>query len=187
MKGSETKACFYAYVDPMVPLNSALLQFYYAAGAAKGGDIVYIDASVTGPSGQPLHSQVRQTHAEVNIKPPQAGEYSLCLTHHGSPSDKDVDVDITLPTLPPQANQEKDETAKLENTVHKLQRELSDLVHTLRYVKNRERRNLETVESVEGWIFYISIFEVLLIIGMSLLQVTVLRMFFSGNRKQQRV
>ncbi|PJF19693.1 Erp2,4 [Paramicrosporidium saccamoebae] len=159
MKGSENKSCFYAYVDPKVPLNNALLQFYYAAGDAKGSDIVYVDASVTGPSGQPLHSQSRQTHAEVNIKPPQAGEYALCLTHHGSPSDKNVDVDVTLPTMPPQANQEKDDTAKLEATVHKLQRELSDLVHTLRYVKNRERRNLETVESVEGWVFYISIFE----------------------------
>lgn len=141
-----------------------------------------MDSVVTGPLGQQLHNQQRQTHAEINLKPSQAGEYALCLTHSGSPTDKNIDLDITLPTPPMEV---KEETGKLQNTVPKLQRELSDLVHTLRYIKNRERRNLETVESVENWIFYISIFEVLLIIGMSILQVTVLRMFFSGSSKQR--
>lgn len=54
----------------------------------------------------------------------------------------------------------------------------------MRYIKNRERRNLETVDSIEGWIFYVSLFEVLLIMGMSLLQVVILRTFFSGGKQR---
>lgn len=93
-----------------------------------------------------------------------------------------VDVDITMP-LVPHADGGK-ETEKLELTVSKLQHELSDLVHQMRYIKNRERRNLETVDSIEGWIFYVSLFEVLLIMGMSLLQVVILRTFFSGGKQR---
>lgn len=179
MKASEAKACFYAVVKPNVELGKALLQFYYAASDAKRAKVVYVDTVVTGPSGQKLHSQQRQTHAEVNISPSEAGPYEICLSHNESPSEMDLDIDITLPFPPTK------EDDKLEKAVSKLQRELSDLVHTLRYIKNRERRNLETVESIENWIFYISSFEVLLIIGMSVLQVTVLRMFFSGSAKQR--
>lgn len=93
-----------------------------------------------------------------------------------------LDVDITLPPTPHiEGNKE---TEKLELTVGKLQHELSDLVHQMRYIKNRERRNLETVDSIEGWIFYVSLFEVLLIMGMSLLQVVILRTFFSGGKQR---
>lgn len=117
-----------------------------------------------------------------------SGEYSLCLTHHGHPSEKDLDVDITLPALPADSNDANQstskESAKLQTTVTKLQHELGDLVHLLRYIKNRERRNLETVVSIETWIFYVSVFEVLLIVGMQLLQVVVLRTFFSGNKRR---
>ena len=183
-KSSEQKACFYAMVDPKVHLPSAILQFYYAASDAKGADVVQVDAIVTSPSGQQVHAQSKQTHSEVNIKPTMAGEYALCLTHHGAPTNKFLDVDVTLPTMPHSASQ-TDESTKLEGTITKLQRELADLVHTIRYIKNRERRNLETVESIENWVFYISTFEVLLIAGMSVLQLTVLRMFFSGSGKQR--
>lgn len=74
-------------------------------------------------------------------------------------------------------------TEKLESTVGKLFKDLSDLVHSLRYIRNREKRNIETVESVENRIFYFSLFETVLIVGMSILQVTILRTFFSSNRK----
>lgn len=184
MKSFEPKACFHAVVEPNVQLSNALLQFYFSASSAKGSDVVYVDAEVQGPDGKQLYKQIKQTHAEINIKPPQHGDYSLCLTHHGMASDKNIDLDITLPT-PPATSSLTSEAVKLENTVSKLQRELSDLVHTLRYVKNRERRNLETTESIENWIFYISTLEVVLIVGMSLLQVTVLRTFFTGSGKHR--
>lgn len=185
MKGSEQKACFYAIVAPNVDLKNALLQFYFSASDAKGTDVVYVDAEVQDAFGKQLYKQTKQTHAEVNIKPPQHGDYSLCLTHHGTHTEKNIDVDVTLPTAPAEAP--KEDKAHLENTINKLHRELSDLVHTMRFIKTRERRNVETVETIGEWVWCISIFEVLLIIGMSILQITVLRMFFNGNKKYQRV
>lgn len=141
-----------------------------------------MDATVTGPSGQQLKSQQYQTHSEINVQPKEHGDYALCITQSEHPKAINVDVDITMPSIP-HADGGK-ETEKLELTVNKLQHELSDLVHQMRYIKNRERRNLETVDSIEGWIFYVSLFEVLLIMGMSLLQVVILRTFFSGGKQR---
>ena len=187
MRVGEPKACFYAYVSPDVNLSTALLQFYYSASAARGTENVYVDAEVTDQNGRELYKQMKQTHAEVNIKPSIAGEYALCISHHGNPTEKNLDIDVTLPHAPSATPSEhKEQSAKLENTITKLQRELSDLVHTLKYIKNRERRNLETVESIDNWIAGISVFELLLIVGMSILQVVVLRTFFS-NKAYQRV
>lgn len=149
----------------------------------RGTDVVYVDAIVADPSGKTILSHRKQTHEEMTIKPTVPGAYSLCIEHHGRATEKDLDVDITLPIIPGDANQSASkESRKLENTVVKLQHELGDLVHLLRYVKNRERRNLETVDSIESWVFYVSFFEVLLVVGMQLLQVVILRTFFSGNK-----
>lgn len=185
MKASEHEACFYAIVGSNVDLKNALLQFYFSATDIKGTGNTYVDATVQDAFGKQLYKQTKQTHAEINVKPPQHGDYSLCLKHHGTPSDKTIDVDVTLPTAPTETP--KEDKAHLENTINRLHKELSDLVHTMRYIKTRERRNVETVETIGEWVWCISIFEVLLIIGMSVLQITVLRMFFTGNKKYQRV
>lgn len=180
----EPRIDFYAHVDPNVHLPSAHLQFYYSASPAHGTGTVYVDVEVTGPDGQQLHKQTKQTHGEINIKPTRPGEYALSIMHHGPPTEKNIDVDITLPSPPPTAGQQKEEI-KLENTVQKLDHEVAEVVRMMRHLKARERRNLETVETIQDWIFYLSIFELLLIVGMSVLQVTVLRMFFSNSGKQR--
>lgn len=143
---------------------------------ARGTDVVRVDATVTGPTGQVLYAQTGKTHAEVNIKPTMHGEYSLCLRHHGTPSEKTVDYDVNLPS--------KREEKKLDLAVDKLQHELGELIHLMKYIKNREKRNLDTVSSIESWVFYVSFFEVLLVMGMSLLVHVILRAFFSGNRQR---
>jgi hypothetical protein len=187
-KGSEPKVCFYANVDPRVDFASAIVQFYYAASDVRGSETVYVDAIVTGPTGTVAHNQKKQSHAEINVKPSVAGEYSLCLSHHGNPSDKNIDVDINMPFPPPQNSQIKmdEETSKLTSTIVKLQGELRDLVHTLRYIKNREHRHLDTIHTISSWVFWVSIFEILLVFGMSGLQITILRTFFSGNSSSSR-
>lgn len=184
MRPSEPRACFYAYVDPNVHLPSALLQFYFSASAARGTDTVFADAEVIDPSGQQLNKQTQQSHAEINIKPTRPGEYALCIMHHGAPSEKNIDVDITLP-LPPHNTGQQKEAAKLEAAVDNLGGELTKLGRTMHSIRDRERRNLNTVEAIQDWIFYLSLFELLLIAGMSVLQVTVLRMFFSNSSKQR--
>lgn len=185
MKAYEPKACFYAIVAPDVRLSDALLQFYFSATNPKGPE-ARVNVEVLGVKGERLYTGTDKTHDEVNIKPPEHGEYGICFTHQGAPKEVTLDLDFTLPASPSAGSAPTSgEAVKLENTVTKLNTELSSLVHTMRYMKNRERRHSQTLESIQNWIFYISSFEVVLIVGMSLLQVTVLRMFFSGSRKQR--
>ena len=54
----------------------------------------------------------------------------------------------------------------------------------MQYYKTRNNRNQATVVSTESRIYYFSIFEVLLMVGMGFLQITIVQLFFRGSRKQ---
>lgn len=187
MKAYEATACFYAYVDPRVDFSSATLQFYFASSDAKGSQPSFLDVTVTGPNGVDVHTQSRQKHAEVNVRPNAGGSYKMCVSHprdKGEPNvfDKIVDVDITLPPVPDAASSGAvldEATRKLNSTLSKLQRELGDVVHTLRFIKSRERGNLDKLGAISSWVFWVSAAEVVLILGMSAAQIAILRTFFA--------
>lgn len=189
MKASDQNNCFHAFIDPKVDLKTAQLQFYFAVSDVRGAEPAYANYKLIAPTGQELQQAQHVTHSEVNVKPTMAGEYALCLAHSGSPSDKNVDVDISLP-IPAAVLDESgltkdeiDDSHRLEDTIQRLKRELGDLVHTMRKLKGRERGHMDTVRSIANIIFYFSLFEVALIFGMSFMQITVLRMFFGTSSK----
>lgn len=182
LKAMDQKVCVYANIPPETDLTTAMLQFYFAVSDARTGEQSFADAVVQGPTGVIAHNQSKQNHAEINVRPNIFGEYSLCLAHSGTPSEKNIDIDVTLPAMPVvYANpSETDETTrKITQTVVKLQRELQDIVHTLRYIKSREMHNMTQVNTISGWVWNISIFESVLILGMSATQVIILRTLFS--------
>ena len=74
---------------------------------------------------------------------------------------------------------------KLEKTGESLQRDLTDLLHTLRHLRNREKRNLETVLSISARNYSISLIEMALVVGMSILQVVVMRSLFTSTGKMR--
>jgi hypothetical protein len=164
-----------------VDLSTAVVQFYFAATDARTGEAALVDAVVQGPTGAIAHNQPMQTHAEINIKPNVAGEYSLCLSHSGSPTDKNIDVDVTLPDISHlKKDSEMDEASrKVSSTVDKLNHELQDIVHTLRYLKTHEMRNQTQIVSISSWVWNISLLESVLIVGIASAQVAILRTFFS--------
>lgn len=145
-----------------------------------------------GPHGSILHTLRRQSHNELKIRPNEAGEHSVCFSHSTTYTDKDIDLDVSLTKLDSHPDLMKAEppkdpagqlAKKLEKTGEDLQRDLTELLHTLRHLRNRERRGLETVESISGHIYWFSLLEMALIIGMSVLQVVILRTFFSSTGK----
>lgn len=154
-----------------------------------------------GPNGQQLHSIPGQSHSEMGIKALQAGDHTLCFTHASSGTDKNIDIDVTLTNADgsPFNFSSPDENGKvvtqasadaatqvLENTVTRLNKDLSEINHTLKYLHNREKRNSETVDSIDKIIFYLSFFQTALIVGMSVCQVAILRHFF-GRSGRPRV
>lgn len=150
---------------------------------------------VQGPKGQQLHSIQSQSHTEISLKPIEIGDHSICFTHSSSPTDKTIDIDVTMtnqdgtPFLgqKAQVTSSPDKAAQeLENTVSRLNKDLSEINHTMKYLKNREKRNMETIDNIDKVIWYYSILETALIFGMSLCQIGILRHFF-GRSGRPRV
>lgn len=157
--------------------------------------------TVLGPRGQQLHSIPAQSHAEISIKPVEIGEHSICFAHGSTATDKTLDIDVTLTNQDgtPFVVNRGDEAGKvltqasadaatqaLESTVSKLNKDLAEISHTLKYLKNREKRNTETVNSINSIIFSFSLFETALLFGMPLCQVAIIRHFF-GRSGRPRV
>jgi hypothetical protein len=71
----------------------------------------------------------------------------------------------------------------LERTNQKLRSDLEDLLHTSKYIKNREKRNMETVEEANSRVWWFSLLECVMVVGIAVLQVTVLKQLFgTGSR-----
>lgn len=153
---------------------------------------------VQGPNGQQLHSVPAQTHAEISIKPIEAGEHAICFSHGNSPSDKTLDIDVTLTNpdgtafifnRPDEAGKVLTQasadaaTQALESTASKLNKDLGEINHTLKFLKNREKRNSETVDNIDSVIFWSSLLQTVLILGMSICQVAILRHFFGRSHR----
>lgn len=152
--------------------------------------------TVYGPQQNILNTLRHQSHNEIKVRPTEAGEHTICFSHSSKYDLKVLDLDFTLQKLEGHPDLKKDEVSgpqdpttqlakKLETTGESLQRDLTDLLHTLRHLRNREKRNLETVLSISSRIFGFSLIEMLLIVGMSALQVVVMRSLFTSTGKMR--
>jgi hypothetical protein len=113
----------------------------------------------------------------------QSGEHSFCFSNGMSTfTSKLVDFDITIQDdktgvkaeVPGGSGSTSSVTAKLtplEDSLYKLGATLSNIARTQKYFRTREHRNMQTVESTTDRIFWFSVFENMLIIGMASLQV----------------
>ena len=151
--------------------------------------------TVYGPRQNILNTLRRQASNEIKVLPTETGEYSVCFSH-SSYSLKVLDLDFAKKKLEGHPDLKTNEVSgpqdpaaqlakSLEKTGENLQRDLTDLLHTLRHLRNRERRNLETVLSISSRIFGFSLFEMALIVGMSALQVVVMRGLFTSTGKMR--
>lgn len=179
---NEAKMCFFVKVkEPRVPLH-----VYYSINEAKlnAQDGKLLDLHLTGPRGEIIRSVEKKGSGDFTVEVSDPGEYSACFYHVDSPSRKILDVDFSLGRSAA-AKQEaaKNPTAPLEEANEKLATNLEDLLQSFRYLKNRERRNKETVEETHSRIVFLSVLEILIILGMSLLQVIVMRMLFAPSRR----
>ena len=107
-------------------------------------------------------------------------------------ADKYVDFEIsvegsdstTSSALLPQRSGAPAETHnQLEDLVFKVSGQLSTVNRMQKYFRTRENRNFSTVRSTEKRIFQFSLIEVMMMVGMAVLQVLVVRFFFQGARK----
>ncbi|RCK55436.1 putative membrane protein C17A5.08 [Candida viswanathii] len=190
--GANEKSCFYVFTEhPKVPIR-----YYFAVQSGGSFDVDYV---ITDPNGNKVIEDTKQRQGDFVFTADHVGEYEFCFLNTMSTfAEKIVDFEIkfeneadsgngdrfraNLPDLPKGSGSAHVENMK--NTVDKIEEQLDGLYKTLQYYKTRNNRNQATVQSTESRIYYFSIFEVLLMVGMAFLQITIVQLFFRGSRKQ---
>lgn len=134
----------------------------------------------------------------------ESGDHAICFTHAIAYTDKTIDLDVNrtkLETHPDilakksNANKSVGEDGQsagvddpatalakqLEIKAGQVQADLIEMVHSLKHLRNREERNLDTVKSINKSIFTYGMLVSTIVVGMSILQVVILKTFFSAS------
>ncbi|ANB15830.1 Erp3p [Sugiyamaella lignohabitans] len=173
--------CYYGQVHTV----GAKVGFSYAVQAGGSFDI---DLTIRGPDKRVIYEQPKDSQGEFAFAASSPGEYEFCFSNDMSTfSEKTVEFDISIDTdikasLPSSVG--VGDTDRVEQSISTIEDRTSSMLRSLHYYKTRNNRNESTVKSTEARIFYFSIFEVLLMVGMGVLHVTIVQLFFTGSRKQ---
>lgn len=183
MPAHEPKMCFYVHVkEPRTPVH-----VYYSINEAKlnANHGKLLDVQVIGTRGELLRSIEKKGSGDLTVEAMETGEHSVCFTRSdGVMSRVVLDVDISLGrSQQAKADAAKSPTAPLEEANEKLAVNLEDLLQSYRYLKNRKRRNEDTVKETRTRLVAFSLFQVALIAGMCFLQIFVVRTLFSPSRR----
>lgn len=181
-------ACFYIFTEK----PSTQVSYYFAVQLGGSFDVDY---TVKDPSGHVLVSKTKERQGDFVITANHVGEYEFCFSNEMSTfADKVIDFEIKYDgdaskqfraAMPEQPNiKPNTHVTAMQQTVQQIDAQLEDLKRSLQYYKTRNNRNQATVRSTESRIYYFSILEVLLMVGMAALQITIVQFFFKGSRKQ---
>lgn len=178
--GANEEECYYGQIHNV----GSKIGFSYAVQAGGQFDI---DLKIKSPRGQILFEETKRKQGEYSFSASETGEYEFCFSNDMSTfSEKTVEFDINIDsdvqaTLPPQVAAD---TEVVERTINNIEDRTSTMSRLMGAYKTRNNRNESTVKSTSSRIFYFSIFELLLMVGMGALQVTIVQLFFKGSRKQ---
>ncbi|KAI1308443.1 hypothetical protein EDD11_004266 [Mortierella claussenii] len=179
------RACFYTWAD--VPKKK--IAFYFAVQSGGSFDI---DVEVKDPKNKQIISLEKERQGDYVFTANEVGEYSFCFSNDMSTfAEKVVDFEISVEheKRPAQAEQSERGTGPqaqaqaMDESVFRLSGELLQIDRMQKYFKTRESRNMATVVSTEGRIFWFSLSESALIVIMAGFQVFVVRTFFSSSKR----
>lgn len=148
-----------------------------------------VDYVVSGPNGQQLMAEQGVNYKDFKVQPLMVGRHSICFKHNGSPTEKVLDIDVSLlKSEAARSSQQTDltgasPTAEIERVNRRVKEDLSSLYHSLLSQKDREKGNHLTVKSILKVIKYFSIFQSLTVIVLGFAHIYVLKTFFSNNAK----
>ncbi|GEQ72975.1 hypothetical protein JCM33374_g6664 [Metschnikowia sp. JCM 33374] len=185
---AKEKSCFYIFTEN----PNTQVSYYFAVQQGGSFDVDY---AVKDPMGNILVTESKARQGEFVITAKMAGEYEFCFSNEMSTfADKVIDFEIKYEgdasnafraRMPEQPNTKPlAHVEAMKETAAQIDNQLEELKKSLHYYKTRNNRNQATVRSTESRIYYFSILEVLLMVGMAALQITVVQLFFKGSRKQ---
>lgn len=185
---AKEKACFYIFtLQPRTQVS-----YYFAV--QLGGDFD-VDYMIKSPTGRVVYQDTKQRQGNFVFDAETVGEYEFCFLNEMSTfAEKVVDFEIKHDSanqnqykalMPEPSNQKPQRHVEgMKRTADEIDRQLDELKYALQYYKTRNNRNQATVRSTESRIYYFSILEVLLMVGMAVLQISIVQYFFKGSRKQ---
>ncbi|MCO5588330.1 hypothetical protein L7F22_042285 [Adiantum nelumboides] len=183
-----SRACFYAWVDKA----GEKVGFYFAVQSGGSFDIEY---AVLDPHEKVVVTGVKERQADLVFTGNAVGEYSFCFENSMSSfAVKIVDFDITVEseprlTLPVSAAALLSEhSAPLEESISKVDSQLTQITRMQRYFRTWENRGFATVRQTLSKIAWYSIIDMLVMIGVAVAQVYIVRYLFDkGSTKRYRV
>ncbi|KAL3900767.1 MAG: hypothetical protein SGCHY_001108 [Lobulomycetales sp.] len=182
------KACFHTTAKKV----GEKMAFYFAV--QQGGNFD-IDFEVLGPSGNNIVSGHKERQRDIIFSSRAAGEHTFCFSNVMSTlTEKVVDFDITaenetdpehpiqkvsLPGHSVDKSVIQDQLTNSEQALRRIRNTLDSFARDQKYYRTRERRNFATVKSTEARVFWFSVIESFMMIGMALVQVYLIQSFFS--------
>lgn len=175
-----------------------IITYYFAVQQGDDNDF-NIEYQIFGPGNKysPLIDIPKQSQGEWSFPAEHKGEYSFCF-YGGESHNKIVDLEIShvckaespskigrksnkqeLNSLSKNYDQLED---LLDDSIDTIERQLHILDKNIQYYKIRNNRNQYTVSSTEQRIVWFSIYGILLIVGMSFIQIITLQVAFNKRR-----
>ncbi|EOR01465.1 hypothetical protein E3P92_00461 [Wallemia ichthyophaga] len=180
------RSCFYANVDK----RGEKIGFYFAV--QSGGDF-NLDWEVLDPEGLGVIHGEKDRQGDFIFTGNKIGEYKFCFYNRlSSIEEKLVDFDILVESeprhqLPKHSNELKEHTHSLEDSIYKIQGQISTLQRNQRYFRTRENRNNATVSSTRRRLKTYAFLEALAVIFMSAAQVWIVKNFFATSSARYKV
>ncbi|KAF9937618.1 hypothetical protein BGZ65_001343 [Modicella reniformis] len=182
--GAHEKACFYTWAD--IPKKK--IAFYFAVQSGGSFDI---DVEIKDPTQRVVLALERERQGDYVFTANEVGEYSFCFSNDMSTfAEKMVDFEITVEHEKRAAQDDKEKgtgpqayAEAMEEALFRLTSDLAMIDRMQKYFRTRENRNFSTVISTDNRIFWYSLTYSTMIVVMSMIQVYVVRTFFSGSRR----
>jgi len=179
-----TSDCF--YLD-LMPGQRVRIPFY----VTRGG-LLDIDLRINGPNNEQIYSGMQFESSQFEFISRFQGPHSICWNNEMSRWTAKVvqfhvEVDGRKIALEP-GNPKQDEVltpgalTPMEDSINKISTALDSIQSDQRYFRSREQRHRDTAESTNARVFWYSVIESILLIGISLGQVYYLRKFFEVKR-----
>lgn len=177
------------YLDTVKP--NVQIIFYFAV--QNGGDFD-IDYTVRDPNKKIVTSENKKRQIDIIFTGKFPGEYEFCFSNTMSTfADKTVDFEIKIEDESDFIETNKiykdDQESKIllidkvQQSVKTFDKNFDIILRNIQYYKTRNARNFSTVKSTSNRIFYFSLLEVSLMIGITLSQIVIIQLFFKGSRK----
>nr|ODN80286.1 hypothetical protein L203_05874 [Cryptococcus depauperatus CBS 7841] len=185
MLAANEPSCYYVDVDGL----GEKVGFYFAVQSGGNFEIDYV---VMDPDDRVILEGVSEKQGDFIFTANKIGEYSFCFENGAYTQDKLLDFDIMVESEPRRilSGQQpplKEHTSALEESTYKIKGILNSITRTQKYFHTRHHRNYSTVLSTQSRILWFTIAECILIVAMSLMQVWILKTFFSRGSRRYKV